>query len=297
MKTLKMLFKQDKEVFVVPKCVQDIIPVNKIWQDGVFQVGKNKFSKCYRFTDINYAVASRADKEAMFLEYSELLNSFDTGATTKITILNRRLNKVDFEKNILLPLAEDNLDEYRKEHEEEDFEQKIEELATAKTVKPRKTPKTGVIVKGIDNCLVKLSKCCSPLPGDDIIGYITKGRGVSVHRTDCVNVKDLLNEPNRMIDVSWFSETKAAYNVDIEIYANDRSGLLADIISTLESIIGVEIEENTLKDISQEDRTRILKISSNELYQKYEINGDVRKMDSWKFVYSNEKYEGSIIGD
>ena len=116
MKTLKMLFKQDKEVFVVPKCVQDIIPVNKIWQDGVFQVGKNKFSKCYRFTDINYAVASRADKEAMFLEYSELLNSFDTGATTKITILNRRLNKVDFEKNILLPLAEDNLDEYRKEY-------------------------------------------------------------------------------------------------------------------------------------------------------------------------------------
>ena len=94
-----MLFKQDKEVFVVPKGVQDIIPVNRIWQDGIFQVGKNKFSKCFRFTDINYAVASRADKEAMFLEYSELLNSFDTGATTKITILNRRLNKVDFEKS------------------------------------------------------------------------------------------------------------------------------------------------------------------------------------------------------
>ena len=73
MKTLKMLFKQDKEVFVVPKGVQDIIPVNRIWQDGIFQVGKNKFSKCFRFTDINYAVASRADKEAMFLEYSELL--------------------------------------------------------------------------------------------------------------------------------------------------------------------------------------------------------------------------------
>ena len=96
MKTLKMLFKQDKEVFVVPKGVQDIIPVNRIWQDGIFQVGKNKFSKCFRFTDINYAVASRADKEAMFLEYSELLNSFDTNATTKITVLNRKLNKLDF---------------------------------------------------------------------------------------------------------------------------------------------------------------------------------------------------------
>src|SRR5574344_955798 len=114
MKTLKMLFKQDKEAFIVPKGVQDVIPVNRIWEDGIFLVGKNKYSKCYKFSDINYAVASRSDKEGMFLEYSELLNSFDTGATTKLTIINRRLNKIDFEKNILLPLAEDNLDEYRK---------------------------------------------------------------------------------------------------------------------------------------------------------------------------------------
>ena len=111
-----MLFKKDKEAFVVPKGVQDIIPVNRIWEDGIFQVGKEKYSKCYKFSDINYAVASRSDKEGMFLEYSELLNSFDTGATTKITILNRRLNKIDFEKTILLPLAEDRLDDYRKEY-------------------------------------------------------------------------------------------------------------------------------------------------------------------------------------
>ena len=116
MKTLKMLFKQDKEAFIVPKGVQDVIPVNRIWEDGIFLVGKNKYSKCYKFSDINYAVASRSDKEGMFLEYSELLNSFDTGATTKLTIINRRLNKIDFEKNILLPLAEDDLDEYRKEY-------------------------------------------------------------------------------------------------------------------------------------------------------------------------------------
>ena len=116
MKTLKMLFKQDKEEFVVPKGVQDVIPVNRIWEDGIFLVGKNKYSKCYRFSDINYAVASRNDKEGMFLEYSELLNSFDTGATTKLTIVNRRLNKIDFEKNILLPLENDNLDIYRKEY-------------------------------------------------------------------------------------------------------------------------------------------------------------------------------------
>lgn len=115
-KTLKNLFKQDKERFLIPNGVQNVIPIRKIYDDGVFQVGDDKFSKTYKFTDINYAVASREDKEAMFLEYSELLNSFDSGATTKITINNRRLNRVDFEKNILIPLTGDALDEYRKEY-------------------------------------------------------------------------------------------------------------------------------------------------------------------------------------
>ena len=116
MKTLKKIFKQDKEKFNVPKSVQDAIPVKTIWQDGIFLVGKNKYSKCYKFSDINYAVASRDDKESMFLEYSEVLNSFDTGATTKITIMNRRLNKIDFEKTMIIPMANDNLDKYRKEY-------------------------------------------------------------------------------------------------------------------------------------------------------------------------------------
>ncbi|MDD3187809.1 MAG: ATP-binding protein [Bacilli bacterium] len=116
MKTIKTIFKQDKEKFIVPKGVQDAIPVTRIWQDGIFLLGSNKYSKCYRFTDINYAVASKSDKEAMFLEYSELLNSFDCGATTKITVSNRRINRLDFERNILLPKAEDGLDEYREEY-------------------------------------------------------------------------------------------------------------------------------------------------------------------------------------
>ena len=116
MKTLNKIFKQDKEKFVIPRSVQDAIPVKAIWEDVIFLVSKNKYSKCYKFSDINYAVASREDKEAMFLEYSELLNSFDTGATTKITILNRRLNKIDFEKTIMLPMAEDELDKFRKEY-------------------------------------------------------------------------------------------------------------------------------------------------------------------------------------
>lgn len=116
LKTLAQIFKRDKEKFKVPKSSQDIIPIKALWLDGIFLVGKNKYSKCFKFIDINYAVASNEDKEAMFIDYSELLNSLDTGAMAKITINNRRINKVDFEKKILLDLKNDDLDEYRKEY-------------------------------------------------------------------------------------------------------------------------------------------------------------------------------------
>ena len=82
----------------------------------LFLLGKTSIQNVINLDDINYAVASRDDKEAMFLEYSELLNSFDTGATTKITIINRRLNKIDFEETMLLKMENDELDKFRKEY-------------------------------------------------------------------------------------------------------------------------------------------------------------------------------------
>ena len=114
-KTLQNTLKQDKEQFTVPKSVQDAIPIRRIWPDGVFQFG-SKFSKCIRFSDINYAIASKEDKTAMFLDYSELLNTLDAGSTTKITINNKRLNRQNFEETILLPPRGDFLDGYRAEY-------------------------------------------------------------------------------------------------------------------------------------------------------------------------------------
>ena len=115
-KTVNNTMKQDKEKYQIPGKVQDIIPVRTVYPDGIFLSGKGKYSKTFRFRDINYAVASRADKEMMFLEYSELLNAFDSGATTKITINNRRLNRLDFENQILIGMKNDGLNEYRKEY-------------------------------------------------------------------------------------------------------------------------------------------------------------------------------------
>ena len=114
-KTLQNTLKQDREGFVLPKSVQDAIPIRRLWPDGIFQFG-SKFSKTIRFSDINYAIASKEDKTAMFLGYSELLNALDTGSTTKLTINNKRLNRQDFEQKILLPRQDDYLDGYRAEY-------------------------------------------------------------------------------------------------------------------------------------------------------------------------------------
>lgn len=114
-KTIKTIMMQDKEKYSVPRRVQDIIPISCIWSDGIFKVG-SKFSKSYKFTDINYMVASREDKEQMFLTYSELLNSLDSGATTKITIYNHRMNEADFEDSSLMPMQGDWRDVYRREY-------------------------------------------------------------------------------------------------------------------------------------------------------------------------------------
>ena len=168
--------------------------------------------------------------------------------------------------------------EYRKEHKEDIVEQKLEELEQQKETKI-KPSNSGIIVKGIDNCLVKLSKCCNPLPGDDIIGYITKGRGVSVHRTDCVNINELLKEEDRIIEVQWYNQEKVTYTVEIEIYANDRNGLLADIIQkineTKAKIMGVSAK-------ATKERVAIIEVTLeiDSLDSLNKILKELRKVDS-----------------
>ena len=114
-KTIKTMAKQEKERYNVPRKVQDVIPIRRIWPGGIFLVG-TKFTKTYKFTDINYLVASREDKESMFLTYSELLNSLDSGAVTKINVNNRHINQVNFEQSVLMPMQGDFRDSYRQEY-------------------------------------------------------------------------------------------------------------------------------------------------------------------------------------
>lgn len=171
------------------------------------------------------------------------------------------------------------LEEYRKTKPNTEIEEKIEELHTRHNINEN-VSKTGIIVKGIDNCLVKLSKCCNPVPGDEIIGYITRGRGVTVHTKDCVNVKDLFKEEERIIDVYWAQEiTNKSYNVEMTIYANDREELLGDIMRTAQQdnskIVGVQAKSNKEKIVMVE-----LTLEVKDIEAVNKIQRELGKIDS-----------------
>jgi guanosine-3',5'-bis(diphosphate) 3'-pyrophosphohydrolase len=126
-------------------------------------------------------------------------------------------------------------EEYRKTLKPEEIvRQELEQAARAKS-QPRKknSRENGVLVKGLENCLVRLSQCCNPVPGDEIIGYITRGRGVSVHRRDCINILNNIDEEDRLIEVSWYTAGDVAYKAEIHVMANDRPLLLMDITNTI----------------------------------------------------------------
>ncbi len=129
---------------------------------------------------------------------------------------------------------------YDKEHKKELTDEEVLAEVAGNTqirhIKPKSS--SGIIVKGIDDVAVRFSKCCSPVPGDEIVGFVTRGRGVSIHRTDCVNVISLSEiERARLIDADWQTPDKAVagekYFAEIKIFANNRNGLLADVSKAL----------------------------------------------------------------
>ena len=122
-------------------------------------------------------------------------------------------------------------DEYVKAYKQPE-EQKEDVIKVTKKPEKRSKSKEGVVIEGIDNCLIKLSKCCSPLPGDSIIGFITRGHGVSIHKRDCPNVPkviELSDEPERWINAGWDNNVQEDFTATLSIAALDRVGLMADI--------------------------------------------------------------------
>lgn len=181
-------------------------------------------------------------------------------------------------------------EEYDKEHQTEVTPEEINKNAESTLQnKPRKAPPSGIIVKGIDNCLVRLSKCCNPLPGDEIVGYITRGRGVSVHRSDCPNINDFVDNTNRLIDVEWYQAAKSAeYVVSIEVMANDRKGLLGDVSN---AVADVKAKINTIAARVTDERTVVvnMEVQLENVEHLTKTLKALRKVDS---VYEVRRRKG-----
>ena len=121
---------------------------------------------------------------------------------------------------------------------EEAFEQTTEKIQRKDTQKMSIKHENGVIIEGVNNLLIRLSRCCNPVPGDEIVGYITKGRGISVHRKDCPNVKVQQDQQTRLIDVDWedTGNSKQQYDTELVVEGYNRNGLLNEVLNVINSI-------------------------------------------------------------
>jgi guanosine-3',5'-bis(diphosphate) 3'-pyrophosphohydrolase len=178
----------------------------------------------------------------------------------------------------------------RKEAEESQIIQLTNEV---KEVKPnvgererRGRPTNGVRVKGVENLLVRFARCCNPVPGDPIIGYVTRGRGVSVHRGDCTNIPiGDVEEGNRIIEVDWADAVEANFNVEIEITGHDRRGLLNEVLQV------VSESKTMISAVSgRSDKNKMAQIHMTILIKNIDhLQSVVEKIKRIKDVYSVQR--------
>ncbi len=222
-------------------------------------LGREMCEKAFRKERLNFSAVVKSEKMMQVVEQfgfktiDDLIANVGYGKITPLQVLRKFAPKVDEE-----------------EVDESIFNKLMERVR-------KKKPKTGVLVKGVDDILIKFGKCCQPVPGDPIIGYITRGYGVTIHRTSCVNA--LRMNPERQIEVEWNQEVTETYPVKIRIISQDRVGLLADVVGNISkfgaNILNAKTEtrENKIVDsfftIGVEDTTHLDKIVSAVKKVKY----------------------------
>jgi len=150
-------------------------------------------------------------------------------------------------------------------------------------LKPRVKASNGVRVRGADNLLIRFSRCCNPVPGDDIVGFITRGRGISIHRRGCPNLSaESTGEETRLIEVEWESSLDDAYNVDIEITGSDRSGLLNEVMNVV-----AETKTNITAVVGKTDKRRIASIYLSITIRNVDhLNSVVERIKRVRDVYT-----------
>ncbi len=181
---------------------------------------------------------------------------------------------------------------YEKEHKKEITDEKVlEAVSEAKEKLPIVKEKGGIVVKGIDDVAVRFAKCCSPIPGDEIVGFVTRGRGVTIHRTDCVNVMNLSESDRvRLIDAEWQGSNFAngLYTAEINVYANNRTGLLVDISKILTE---KKIDLTAINSRTSKQGTATISMTF-DVHSTEELNSLVEKIRQVESVLDIERTTG-----
>lgn len=236
-------------------------------KDRSISLGREMCEKAFRKHKLNFNTLSKSEQmgrvveEFGFKTMDDLIASVGYGKITPLQIVRKFCQKPD---------AEPEPSPVSRIVERED----------------RKKPRTGVVVKGVDDILIRYGKCCQPVPGDSIVGYITRGHGVTVHRTSCINA--LKMNPERQIEVEWPDEISTTYPVKIHIRAFDRVGLLADVAASISksgaNIVSVDTETRS-KEMAYLNFT--LSVNGTE-----HLNSVISAVKGVKFVQEVSRIEG-----
>ena len=180
-------------------------------------------------------------------------------------------------------------EEYNKDHEANITDEEVQENLDKQKLRKKQTASDGIVVSGADDLQVKFARCCSPVPGDEIVGFVTRGRGLTIHRTDCINIMNLPDvEKNRLIDATWDSKllhSDNTYQATLKIYVNNRKGMLVDIsrVFTENNIDIASIESRTLKN------DKILFNISFDVRDRETVSNIQGKLRSIEGVYDIER--------
>ena len=237
--------------------------------------GKEVFERELKKQGVHYADIAKGESYDKFIKRYNINSMDDLYALVGLGVI--------VASSFIFKLKEDSLVKDEKV-KEESLNKAIEENIS-KAAKRKKENNYGVTVKGEDNLMVRFAKCCNPVPGDDILGYITKGRGVSIHRRDCSNLQNLIEEDaQKVVDVAWGTAKGVAYMAEIQVKTEDIPGVLSDIMNI---IMESKLPLNALNAKSAKNNLAYvnIKVKIDTIEQLKELMRKIRKLTGVMDVY------------
>ena len=237
--------------------------------------GKELFEKELKKQGVHFADIAKGESYEKFVKRNNINNMEDLYALMGFGAISASA--------FISKLKEENLGKEEK-NSQENLNKTIES-EISKSQKSRHDHNYGVTVKGVDNLMIRFAKCCNPVPGDSILGYITKGRGISVHRDDCSNLKALIEvDADKLIEVSWGTSNGMAYMAEIQVKLEDRVGILSDIMTI---ITEARINLNALNAKSSKGSLAYvsIKVKIDSIEQLKELMRKIRRLKGVMDVY------------